>query len=727
LSHFALERLLEALDIPHLLNTFRRHMETHDVVQHLAPDGRDAVGNIVNVHEAVTLLVDDLALVVRDVVEFEQLLADVEVPTLDLALGIFDGAGDPGMLDRLTLLHAEFLHEPGNAVRTEDPHQAVVERQVKPGGAGIALAPGAPTQLIVDPARFVSFGTNHVQTPGRDHLVVATLPIGPDALVLLGRRGGQFLLEISAQHDVGTPTGHVGGDGHGPGPSGLGDDLRLPLVLLRVEHLMGDAELAQDRGQLLRGLDRGGSHQHGLAAPDTLADIFDDRLVFFGRRAIDLVRGVLPDHGHVRRDHDHFEPVDVLELVGLGVGGAGHARQLLVQPEIILKRDRGERLVLVLDAHTFLGLDRLVQAVRPAPAGHHAPGKLVDDDDLVVLDDVIHLAPEQRMGPQRGVQVMEQHDVGRVVQVAALRHQSGIGQQPLGRLMSRFGQERLARLFIDRVVSLAALALLALEAGNDGVDAGVKFGDVLGRPGDDERRARLVDQDRVHLVDDGVVKTALHPVLGAKRHVVAQVVEPKLVVGAVCDIGAVGRVLLRLLLLGEHDPDAQAQEPIHPAHPFGVAPGQVVVHRDHVHAAPRQGVEVGGKSSHQRLAFARAHLANLALIERDAADHLHVEVTHPEGAARGLAHHREGLGAKRLQALAGLEPTAKFLGLGAQRLVAQRLQRRLEGIDGADLAPVLAQQPRVAVTNDLAEEIGDHQNGPGRTRRSSRAQRRRTL
>ena len=30
----------------------------------------------------------------------------------------------------------------------------------------------------------------------------------------------------------------------------------------------------------------------------------------------------------------------------------------------------------------FLGLDRLVQAVGPAPARHHAAGELVDDDDL---------------------------------------------------------------------------------------------------------------------------------------------------------------------------------------------------------------------------------------------------------------------------------------------------------------------------------------------------------
>ena len=57
---------------------------------------------------------------------------------------------------------------------------------------------------------------------------------------------------------------------------------------------------------------------------------------------------------------------------------------------------------------------------------------------------------------------------------------------------------------------------------------------------DDERRARLVDEDRVDLVDDGVVERALRVVERRELHVVAQVVEAELVVLAVGDVGAVG-------------------------------------------------------------------------------------------------------------------------------------------------------------------------------------------
>ena len=72
----------------------------------------------------------------------------------------------------------------------------------------------------------------------------------------------------------------------------------------------------------------------------------------------------------------------------------------------------------------------------------------------------------------------------------------------------------------------------------------VELGAFLGRTGNDQRRARFVDQDRVDFVDDREGEPALHAVFDAEREVVAQVVEAELVVGAVGDVGAVGRALL---------------------------------------------------------------------------------------------------------------------------------------------------------------------------------------
>ena len=267
---------------------------------------------------------------------------------------------------------------------------------------------------------------------------------------------------VAAELDVGAAAGHVGGDGDGAGNAGLGDDVRLLLVVARVQHLVRDrvaavlaaelvevgahveqvplelvllavlelvrllpdveAQLAdvlavlQQRGELLGLLDRDGADQDRLAAAPAIGDLGDDgaRLLLDG--AVDLVVLVGAVHRHVGGHLEHVELVDVDELVGLGGGRAGHAGELLVEPEVVLEGDGGQRLVLGLDRDVLLGLQRLVQAVGVAPALHHAAGELVDDDDLAALHDVVAVAQEQRVGLERLVGVVDDRDVLDVVE-----------------------------------------------------------------------------------------------------------------------------------------------------------------------------------------------------------------------------------------------------------------------------------------------------------------------
>ena len=53
--------------------------------------------------------------------------------------------------------------------------------------------------------------------------------------------------------------------------------------------------------------------------------------------------------------------VNLLEFEGFGIGGAGHASQFLVQAEVVLEGDRGQRLIFGLNRHPSFGLDGLVQ------------------------------------------------------------------------------------------------------------------------------------------------------------------------------------------------------------------------------------------------------------------------------------------------------------------------------------------------------------------------------
>ncbi len=87
----------------------------------------------------------------------------------------------------------------------------------------------------------------------------------------------------------------------------------------------------------------------------------------------------------------------------------------------------------------------------------------------------------------------------------------------------------------------------------------------------------LVDEDGVDLVDDAVVLSALDHVFEVELHVVAEVVEAELVVGAVGDVGGVGFTALLVVEVVDDDTDGEAEEAVDLAHPLGVALGEVVV------------------------------------------------------------------------------------------------------------------------------------------------------
>ena len=349
------------------------------------------------------------------------------------------------------------------------------------------------------------------------------------------------------------------------------------------------AGLPQHLGEAFGLLDRGGADQHRLAANLAVFQQRDDRAVFLGVGAIDLVVLVVADHRQVGRHLDDVEVVDVHELVGFGERRAGHAGELLVHAEVVLERDRGERLVFRLDRLVLFGFQRLMQPFRIAAARHHAAGELVDDDDLAVAHDVVLVALEQLVGAQRLVDVMDGRDVLDVVEQLALE-QVRLGQKPLELLHAGFGQRHRALLLVDVVVGL-------VELRNVGVDGVVEIGAVVERAGDDQRRARLVDQDGVDLVDDGEGVPALDHVLHAVLHVVAQVVEAELVVGAVGDVAVVGGLAL-LVVEAVHDhAGLQPEEGVDLAHPFGVALGEIVVDGDDMDAAAGERVEIDRQAS----------------------------------------------------------------------------------------------------------------------------------
>ncbi len=188
-----------------------------------------------------------------------------------------------------------------------------------------------------------------------------------------------------------------------------------------------------------------------------------------------------------------------------------------------------------------------------------------------------------------------------------------------GEEASRLGHERGHQILLE-VIEVLDRGAVRLEQLVVALGHGTRY---------DERGAGVVDQHRVHLVDDGIVVLALHEILGRRSHVVAQVVEAVFVVGSERDVGHVGlasRFGIGLVLV-----DAvyrQSVELVHGTHPLRVASGQIVVHRNDVHTLAGQRVEEYGQGSHERLSLSRRHLGDLALVEHHAAEQLHVVMHH---------------------------------------------------------------------------------------------------
>ena len=99
----ALQFFLEARDIPLLGIGVFGHVLGDDVVDEVMTHVGDRFGDAVVLHQVDALVEDHLALVVLDVVELEQVLADVEVAGLDLLLRLLQRLVDPGMDDGLAL------------------------------------------------------------------------------------------------------------------------------------------------------------------------------------------------------------------------------------------------------------------------------------------------------------------------------------------------------------------------------------------------------------------------------------------------------------------------------------------------------------------------------------------------------------------------------------------------------------------------------------------------
>ena len=323
-----------------------------------------------------------------------------------------------------------------------------------------------------------------------------------------------------------------------------------------------------------------------------------------------------------------------------------------------------------LDFQPLFGLYRLMQPVRPAAAELEPAGELVDDDHFPILHHIILVPLLLNVGGQGILDVVNQMKVFRVVQVADPR-------PPLHIADALLGQGNGLGAVVDGVIRIM------FQPGGQLGKGIVMLHRLLGRAADNQGSARLVNQDVVHFVDDGVTAQPLHPLRRLDRHIVPQVVKAELAVRAVQHIAAIGippadraqagqplggvrncRVVLigGVVLEAAH---GQAQVVIDWPHPHRIPAGQVVVDGDDMDAVAGQGIEIDRQSSHQGFALAGFHFGNLPPVQGDAANQLHIVMALAQDGRPAGRFPDGGKGFRQqiLQAFPGGQPFPKAGGL----------------------------------------------------------------
>ena len=248
------------------------------------------------------------------------------------------------------------VHHALHTLAGENPHQVVFEGEEEARATCIALPPRAASKLVVDAPRFMALGADDSKTarifhtlgvfPALGDEVVGFLPDSSIATLGVGQHVLRAVLEhldssehfrIAPEHDIGASTGHVGGHRHCARRARLSNHIGFTLVLLGIENVVRDTLTIEEMCHRIRLLDARRTNEHRLPLLVGHFDLLAKRAELLALRLVDQILLVVANDRLVGRDDDHVELVDVVELGCLGVGGAGHAGQLLVEPEQVLE------------------------------------------------------------------------------------------------------------------------------------------------------------------------------------------------------------------------------------------------------------------------------------------------------------------------------------------------------------------------------------------------------
>ena len=199
----------------------------------------------------------------------------------------------------------------------------------------------------------------------------------------------------------------------------------------------------------------------------------------------------------------------------------------------------------------LLRLDCLVQSIGITAARHDTSGKLIDNENLIVFYYIVLITEHQVVCAQ------SQDDI--VLDLKILRICQVLNMEELLYLLNAFLSQVNDFIFLIYNEVAGLLDVLAHDGIHLGELAGcltayqlmsqhitylVKLCGFAALAGNDQRSSCFIDQDGIHLIDDGIIQIAQNHLVLVDCHVVTQVIKAQLVIGNVGDVAVVSSLTL---------------------------------------------------------------------------------------------------------------------------------------------------------------------------------------
>ena len=770
------QRELHSQDLKELLTAVVKIMTLHDMTHTIPYHVSDIHAETLTHESMTTLLIDYRTLLVHHIIILKQTLAHTEVILLHLLLRILDRTSDHAMLNHLTLLEAQSVHDLSNTLAGKETHQLVLKRHIEHRRARITLTSRTTTKLTVHTTALMTLSTNDGKTSS--------------------------LLDLRSKLDVSTATSHIRSNRHraqtAHTATSLLDDISLLLVQLGIKHLMRNLTHLQHTRQQLTNLHTRRTNQHRPASITHTLHLIDHRHILLTLSLIDTVIHIRTNHLAVGRYLDHIKLIDVPKLTSLSHRSTRHTSKFVIHTEIVLQSNRSISLRRRLHLDMLLSLHSLVQAITPATSLHDTPRLLIDNLNLTILNHILIIEIKHRISLEQLLESMHTLALERIVIVDLvltlyarliverlvslnLRHHASNVRQDKKRMVVHLRSQPVITLVsqihtvlllvdheIQRLDSLRHTAVIILhinllsreqprldarlrEILNQSLilrqslitaiqreettlslflvivshtlrDSLLSLSQILSsqstlythetlhqrlillihliitlrhRTRDNQRSTSIINQHRVHLIDDSIVMLALHQVSRILSHIVAQVVKAKLIVRTESDVSLISIAAshtIRLMLVNTIH--TQTVEHINRSHPLRVTLGKIIIDRHHVHTIARQSIQEDRQSSRQSFTLTSKHLSNLALMQHRTAKKLHIKMHHvPQrrvAASHPLVviHSRVTINIDKI--MLGSQLTVKIRSLHTNiSILRKTLRRTLD--DSKDLSPHLVE------------------------------------